>query len=550
MTWVILRRWAARSVWAGVAPGVEHCCVYLESTLGDRCLLADRPGVYKVPRGLDQYFGGSWGQDFGVGGVRDAGQDVAVNGLSSQLLSSSKGVFDFGLLGSGGYRKIVFELDVRCVGDEICLDYPKFFKPESEPVVVHESGSTSALLWPNSAGLRFGQWQWGDGENAWTRPRVVSMGNRQSSALDWLCFDQSVLNGAFDVKKLEDLAKSFYDSIELEKLEELGVRTSSFVLDGGYGVLVNELAEVPPLACFPVRSRDAHWKDSGDWAQESWSLAQEPRYYVVSGSRSLQLIDEHGSTLTKDSLLKIPGWSLSQHSHAWNGAPGRLCSIMLGSIELGKGSAWHGYMAVVGMASRKRVNPWNMSTQVGHYHRVECVDGELVYAKRYRARRAVWDSYSTITRFGDCESGRMVERLDGSLLLGFSRKGQGVFEFASDDDGLSWGKERMAFNSGKYPTLSRSEEGVLVRAAFVFRSGDFGCGSLIGSTQYPGQSLAGQEFRFCDDRGGELAVADDSFHLVPLASVDGCWMLTVRIDGEEATSEWQSWDDCRTWRRV
>lgn len=532
---------------------VKRCQVYLVGSSGDRCLFAESPGRYSRGKGFDSCYAGSWAQNFGFKTLRDCGEDIRGEGRSSSYLKDVFGVCHFDLLRGSGARKLRFEFEVKCLDQDICLDYPLFYSPDEPPKVIHETGQTACLIWPRGAGIRWGQWKCGDGKSIFNKPQLAEIGSMRS-VLDWICWRRLIFEGAAMDDSIQREVRCFYDEIECPKEAMAGVNTHSFLISSeksSLGVLVNSLSEVPPLCCFPVRARNQVFSPVGEWVQESWSYAQEPCYYVVSGDFPLHLLKAGDSRkfITKESLIQIPGWRITEHCYSFGRGKDSICKLLIDGQEIAKASGWHGYFGVYGVPRRKRSYPWNLFSQVGGYHKVRCLEGEVVYDRSFRKVDTGSSFVLTLTRQGDCESARIAESSDGRLWMGYGCSSLGVYACFSDDGGSSWGGSIMSFPGGKFPTISCSVNGMMVHAAFCPVSGEKGKGFIGARVQYLGQKVLSEIFYFKDSMGKDLVVEEDSFHLVQSYDGSGRWILVVNLFGEDSPSDWESLDDCRTWRR-
>jgi hypothetical protein len=111
------------------------------------------------------------------------------------------------------------------------------------------------------------------------------------------------------------------------------------------GILVNTWREVPPLAMFPLRARDADMAATGAYVQEAWSLAQSPRRYI-SSSGAIHVVDPSGPTTWTTLEATIGNWLITSHEHIiGNDEP--MFQITQGGDQIAQGRPWWGYFSVV-----------------------------------------------------------------------------------------------------------------------------------------------------------------------------------------------------------
>jgi hypothetical protein len=148
---------------------------------------------------------------------------------------------------------------------------------------------------------------------------------------------------------------------------------------------------------------------------------------------------------------------------------------------------------------------------------------------------------------------RIAADADGRLHIVWERdagSGPSVYRVYSDDDGSTWingGSPEMAIAGGAHPDIAAGWDGVLVIAAVVVSGSTH---NIQAQVQYPGNAAPSTAFTLNDDSGNPLQVADDSFGISHAPAPHSPWVLSAVIDGDAGSSEWQSWGDFTSWKRV
>lgn len=123
----------------------------------------------------------------------------------------------------------------------------------------------------------------------------------------------------------------------------------------------------------------------------------------------------------------------------------------------------------------------------------------------------------------------------------------GVWERRSFDGGASWIIEGQVL-MGRWPFAQKGSYGELIRASVVPGVPN----TIAGTLQHPGHENPVGPFTFVDNADAPLEVADDAFSLT--CGLDRRWVLSVVIDGETESSQWESWDAAggvkMSWKRI
>lgn len=527
--------------WAG--DNIKSLRVYLVNSEGIQSLLCDIPGTHSFLPGTEGVYAGSWGTGYG--------EDSRGEGRSKKYLADIGQGFSFGLFAGCGASHLRYEVLVEDASLPFAIEYPVFHPPESEVRIFIEDFRCSCILWPCGTGVRWGEWNWcPDGQLLFSPERQEP--ESVSSAVDWLCWNQCVIRGEIDGGLIQGTLRNLYDEYECEEVSDAAKHTHSFLVNGGLcgtGIVVNHFAEIPPLALFPGHSRLGDYKASSAWSQESWSYAQGSQYYVVSGNHPMHLFSlDEDTCVTQMYKKQVEGWTVTQCSSSNKDSKYK---VVVNGQELAVVFGGRGYFAVAGLAVRKRRFPWNLQSENGGYHRVDCVDGEVVH-RVSQAPLVIgqWNGVQAVTNRGNCCGPRLIETPCGRLYLlywcGGLNGSLGVYRCFSDDNGFRWSEEDMIFPNGKHPVLFSGSDGVMLNAAFVPSSENTEVGTLWGLLHED----ASNAFVFRQSNGADIQVYDDSFHIVESQDGSASWILVVHIEGEEEPSEWRSVDHGKSWEKI
>lgn len=313
--------------------------------------------IYTRPIASDSEYSGDWAKDDGDGYAVDTGADVPTGGISAASLADPSRNFAPQLLLGRSAAKLRFVITPADHTQPVTLKYPTFYKPTAKPAYIWESGQVCSVLYPNGPGVRFGQWEWYDpilGYQAPT-PLLVNLGY-EATIIDALEFayvvdqaaDPSAGGGPSALPSLTTLLATIFDTNEGQSIAVVDKNSKGIPLPGttvpSYA-LINSQAEVPPLGMFPRRARDAEWLETGDYACYAYDWAVEARQ-IVSAVNPADLFSPGGSKWTSPSWISVPGWAITQHTHAVTNAESANYNVSQASKVYGHVTPWHGYFFI------------------------------------------------------------------------------------------------------------------------------------------------------------------------------------------------------------
>ncbi|HLK15602.1 MAG TPA: hypothetical protein VKT78_12425, partial [Fimbriimonadaceae bacterium] len=316
----------------------------------------------------------------------------------------------------------------------IQLGYPVFTLPAQPPAVVQETGDTAIALWPNGPGIRFGSWAWWV-SGAWQNPPAVRPFGQTSTILDWLAFKRVVAVPEAADAGIDAEIATLYDPVELSTRGDLAADTHSFLAAPNAklaGFLVSALAELPPLAVFPGRARNADLQPTGAFALESWSHAKGPRD-LVGAQVPANLFDPGGAQWTAPTGAPA-GWCIARHDRAVTNSEDATFTVRSGDTIYAHASPWHGYSCV--LLPGEGAQPWILQSDFGELHLAYLIAGDIYY-KWSPFPVPLWQVETRITTDGGWSNPRMCLDHRGRIELRAVRSAT-VHRFVSDDDGRTW----------------------------------------------------------------------------------------------------------------
>ena len=124
-----------------------------------------------------------------------------------------------------------------------------------------------------------------------------------------------------------------------------------------------------------------------------------------------------------------------------------------------------------------------------------------------------------------------------------------VMEIVSDDDGKTWSDPTTVFTGARKPRPAiHPSTGAIVRMAYKPGT-PATVGTLVANIQYPGDAAPGAEFtvqEYVNAALRNLSVTDAGFGIAGAADAPGRWLLICTREGEGGPSDFQSWDECKT----
>lgn len=378
---------------------------YVVGVDGEFELLADAPGTYKIPRAKARKYAGSWGIDNGIGSADDLGVDLKPGGISASVMGDPETLIGFELLTGASARHLRFVVVPNGNGP-VTIPYPVLVRDADAPTLVWESAQVCALLYPDGAMVRLGNWIWYVPGVGLLNPPLVNGAGYKSTIVDALCTTRMIWEGRAHDDGLTTQLTELYDFFEGQSLAVVDKFGISYPLSKTNGVagtgmpfaLVNTMAEIPPLAMFPGKAYDAEtWEPTSSYTNEVWDHAQEPRFLIVPGEDPMHLKTPAGGMATTLSGLTVPGWTITEHKRATTNDEGSVFKLVWKGQEWARASAWRGFVGVFG-AIAENLRKWvayDVSASVVHAWARPKEDGTMRLSRSSNAAPLTLENHET-----------------------------------------------------------------------------------------------------------------------------------------------------------
>lgn len=478
--------------WSGDT--VSQVVVRIVSNDGDSLQIATAPGIGDLTPTQDIVYAGSWArawQALAVG-YSEVGTDLQTQGTSSDTLTDPERAALWSMLLTGNGATLVYDITLSSTSSDVIIEYPVWLR-DPEPVkAITETAHNTAVLWQTGCGLRFGVWDWWDGSALRDTPAVRAAHDR-SSLLDALCSYRVLWQAISASSGLDDQLSDLYDSVELTSRTDAAEDTYALLWDAvdqetapiANAVrvwLVNAVAEVPPLACLPLRERlpSGEIDLAGDWVQVSCARSTPLRYGINTES-ALHLYrveyDGGGSETGRSRLTTLEPnfgrWRITSHASdvhndevitEWGSTPvnsPRWYWTQNEAGDVGRLTPYHGVSSVVSTGGGKK-GQW-LSYDVsaaGRHIRALSDAGEVWIGYADDAAGQSWlDSATGISGTQPCVRWGLLDTRATRWLV---YNNAGDIELRSAVEGGDWSMATTITADGEYPTLVATRDGRLL----------------------------------------------------------------------------------------
>lgn len=382
---------------------IDSISWYLVSQQGDEVLLATTQGTFDRPSFDDDFYAGSWAQNFGVGVIADTGSDDLGNGVSAATVLALEQSFAFGLLKGFTGVTLRADIDVTNPAVTVTINYPTFYVGTDDAAVLVECGMANVCLWANGPGVRIGTWDCWDsgGSDVFSGTPIIREPGAKMTALDALIYQRLVFEAKSKTDNLNTQIAALYDSVEGQTRAKVRSGTVGYMAAGGNGgaLLLQNGLDVPPLACWPLFARDAGTYQQEDTpAQEAWALDVEARYYISPGSQ-IDLEDDESPRVrwtTADATLVPASWCLTKHKKRVDNDEGVTFHIVRDPDgDFATASPYHGYFAVIGGIPQTGEGPSYDVSLAGRHLRTYIAGGTVWLGKATNVEPRAWQDVDT-----------------------------------------------------------------------------------------------------------------------------------------------------------
>ncbi|RYG37866.1 hypothetical protein EON81_05440 [bacterium] len=521
---------------------------------------------YPFVRGRDGGYAGTWGIDDGNLYVVDEGTDVALGGESAAKMSNPETLVGF--QGLRGLQGAVLRLTIEPVGPgDVVLDWPVFERVQGHPEVRHLDRNRAVLMWPDGPAILWGThltyvpdeglyWPW--------LPKALGTRNSLADALQWIYAIFEATDPG-DVTAFDNEVQGWYDDFEvsLRNIGSADRQSLALLLPKGEGetirfAIAQTIAEVPPMALWPMRARDNEWRSTGDPAQEQWDQAQEINY-IVAPVAPLVLLTPGGVPISTAAAAPA-GWAIQEYTLPLSGDEASDYRLVQAGKTFGALYPWRGWWWL-GTGPEEGASRGIFASQTfdGRYlrSRVGSDEPPIFGGTTVGAPTAGnWEYDDPIASAPDAidDASHSIDAATGRVWFFAEIDGE-IREAWSDDDGRTFGGW-TSLGIGMRP-LTGQNNGDLLTIWFVPDGDPDGPGRLVGRFRGLGDESAEEfDLLWSPSEGaaaGALRVDGKDFHGNPVGMRDaqGRWALSVYIEGDSAVSDLASFDGKgETWLKV
>lgn len=520
--------------------------------------LGTAPGTYTLPQGSQVKYAQSLAEDNGAGDIVDVGLDQLANGISAAIMGMSTTAANFELAAGRAYYSLRFDVTPTDPTAPVTLKWPKFFYPNTHPVLFRENSKVTVMLWPDGPGIRLGQSVFWDPIRGYLVPPDVGALQVPHSVVDGLS-DARILfegvnpgfGGSVDSDTLTTVLGRFYDDYEGPSVGQVDDFSLVAILPKGSDetvrfALINSFSEVPPMPCWPSRSRDrTAWAASGAYSQITYDMCEENRPVIGPGGEVVHVTKPDGVTNVETPLVSPPsGWYVATMAPALVGDEARdwLLRKDGSSLVYTKLDPWYGIFCNL-LPPSPAGSPDNLHDFCGQYYRCD-ISGHGDVNVRRAAHFVPPFVQNTVAASGVGASSASItiEPNFNRLKVVYDKPGGGLYARISDDNAKTFGEESLVLPGATHVT-TRSKPYQNVDAGYI-------SGTIQAVVRNSGDATSPAAITFKVADGSNLGVENEGFSLC--ASPDGAdrWILSCKVLGETELSEWFSTDSCRTWTRV
>lgn len=547
-------------------PGnIDTVAVEMVGHSGSTATLTDTPGRYPRPMmGADSIYSGSYAQDLGQFFFEDKGDDLLPEGDSDAAMADAERTHAFALLAGRTAAELRFTIDVLSDAATCEIKYPVLYASIDNAGLFPENRSNHVVVWPDGPGIRFGNVaHYYDGiVNA--TPIAVPPGVPplpglklawMPSAIDWLCFKNLALNALPHDDDLATHIADLFDSEEASDAGEADHAAIAMLVPRGtvfpVAAIVNG-SGCPPVCMWPTRMRDVDTlAKTGDWGLETWSYAEERRFYVGNEAMSLNGPDVFTSLYSP----AISGWPVTFHRSAVTNEED-YHQVRHGAAEVGTIRPWQGCLIVRRPASGEiGREPDVLHTSDGLRWEALVIYDEGLARDSLVVRRSHgmpvygFETQVEVANGEEASFPSLAFLAWGRLVCAYTRAGAFQARY-SDDDGETWEDEVALISPADVAgRIHSNPDGETLAIAFRYNSGSSGPGKLYYRFQGPGDTAMSAAAAIVSSSGSAIDFEPESFGLSWDPSL-GAWSLMAKKSGDPGPTRFYSADDGASWTEV
>lgn len=544
---------------------IVQVVVELVGHSGSKVELTRLPGRFLRPsNGSDSIYSGSYAQDLGQFYFDDKGFDLLDPGDSEATMVDPERVHAFSLLAGRTAAELLFTIEVASDSSDCEIKFPVLYPSADQVSVFPENRSNHAVVWPDGPGVRFGNVAHYYGGSLHATPLALPPGVPplpgvklawMPSPVDWICFKNLVLRADPHDQDIATQLATFFDSVEAPAgTEDADESAIAMLIPRGYSfpyALIVNGAGCPPVCVWPSRIRnELTLAQTGAWGLQTWSYAEERRFYIGNEAMSLNGPDVYTSLLVPE----VSGWPVTFHRQAVTNNEG-FHVIRHGADGIGAIRPWQGCL----IARRPASGEIGREPDVLHipdglrWEALVIYDETLerdsmIVRRSHGQPKLGFETQVEVANGEEASFPSLAYVPWGRLWVGYTRFGALRYR-ASDDDGQTWEAEVSLINPGYFGRIVSNPEGETLAVAFRYNSGGAGVGKIYFRFQGPGDTAMSAATAIQNNAGSEITFEPESFGLSWDPSV-GAWSLFAKKGGDPGPTRFFSIDDGASWTEV
>ncbi|MCW5933962.1 MAG: hypothetical protein KIT45_06630 [Fimbriimonadia bacterium] len=476
--------------WSGDT--IESITVRIDSNDGDSMQIATETGIVSLTPIQESVYAGSWARHWQalLVGYSETGTDLQSHGVSSDTLADPERAALWSMLLSGNGATLVYDITLSSTSSDVIIEYPVWLRDHEPVKAVTETAHNTAVLWETGCGIRHGVWDWWDGSALRDTP-AVRAAHERASLLDALCSYRVVLHAIPASSGLDDQLSDLYDSMELSNRADATEDTyalawnavdqeSAAIANAVRVWLVNAVAEVPPLACLPLKERlpSSEIDPAGEWVQVSYARST-PLQRGINPESALHLdrveFDGGGAEASRSRLTTLEPsfgrWRITSHASdvsndevitEWDSTPvnsPRWHWTQNEAGDVGRLTPYHGVSSVVSSGDGKKGQWLSYDVSASQRHARAFVDAGTIWvgvAEQVDPR--TWSDIDTaLAGSRPCIRWDKTARQPTLWLL--CEESSAVMLSASNSEGRDWAMPITIASNWEYPTMCITRDG-------------------------------------------------------------------------------------------
>lgn len=426
-----------------------------------RVLITDNvQGTFDLPVGDSTKWGTDAAFDHGGSILTDTYNPSQPDDISPTIIASAKDTATFSLLKGYSGPSLVIEVTKIDTGESALIEHLTFHAaPAESQKSFHTMSRHVRILSEEGPGIGYGMGGFFDYLGDSLSDELIP---ETTISFDMAAGDAIAWNNAFRKGKIATdslatiIANYFVEDLEWTLTKHLWrdpyaqqLVAHSFVIDGANGpqwYMVNSRRELPPLAAFPLRSRDIDddYDETGDYGIITYSFVQSNQPHIVPGNVAPKVM--YGGADMLSPITCPTGWKASGFNHPVDTSTAYDWTFQHSAINWYTFTAWaRGTFNILGQMAQASYIAACRDIQDVHY---------IAYTEGDQIKLTRWDIFGNTylgvitTLSGECQGLGITWGINGNLTCKYS-VGDTVYtidNYAQGED--TYWSEEVAIGSG------------------------------------------------------------------------------------------------------